>query len=135
MTQREVVRTVYEGKTPPYVPWSFGFTHEAQDKLTEHFGTKDLTDVLQNHLLGLGSGVGFFTDIGNDRVRDVFGVVWDRSVDKDIGIVENCMLPEPTLDGYTWPDPEDTMFFDNIVGRPTIRFYCGIWFNFSLYRL
>ena len=35
MTKRDVVRTCLEGKTPPYVPWSFGFTVEAEEKLQE----------------------------------------------------------------------------------------------------
>ena len=79
MTKREVVRTVLEGKKPPYVPWSFGFTHEANDKLCQHLGSDALHGLLQNHLLNLGSGIGYFEDIGNDHVRDVYGVVWDRS--------------------------------------------------------
>ncbi len=53
-----------------------------------HYGTEDLEPILHNHLLGLGNDIGFFEDIGNDRVKDGFGVVWDRSVDKDIGNVE-----------------------------------------------
>ena len=60
MTKREVVRTVLEGGKPPYVPWSFGFTFEAGQKLVEHYGTRDLGPNMRNHLLGLGSGVGFF---------------------------------------------------------------------------
>ena len=32
-TKREVVRMVLEGKCPPYIPWSIGFTKEAGDKL------------------------------------------------------------------------------------------------------
>jgi uroporphyrinogen decarboxylase len=40
--------------------------------------------------------------------------VWDRSVDKDIGIVEKYVLPEPTLAGYEFPDPLDRRFFENI---------------------
>ena len=111
MTKRDVVRFVYEGKRPPYVPWCLGFTHPAHRKLVEHFGTDDLEPILQNHLLGLGSGVGFFEDIGGNCVRDVFGVVWDRSVDKDIGVVKGCVLPKPTLKGYRFPDPVDDRFF------------------------
>jgi len=114
MTKREVMQLVLDGKRPPYVPWSFGFTYEAREKLEKHFGTNDLTDILDNHILGLGNGIGFFDDIGNDHVRDVFGVVWDRSVDKDIGIVEGCVLPEPALDGYRFPNPHDPRFFDDI---------------------
>ena len=84
-----------------------GFTREAEEKLQHHYGCDDLEEPLQNHLLKLGSDIGFFNDLGNHRVRDVFGVVWDRSIDKDIGNVDGCVLPEPTLTGYEFPDPLD----------------------------
>ena len=111
MTARDVVRTVFEGRRPPYVPWDCGFTLEAKEKLIEHFGTTDLDAAIGNHFLDLGNGIGFFDDIGNSRVRDLFGVVWDREVDKDIGVVEGCVLPEPTLKGYAWPNPVDPKVF------------------------
>jgi uroporphyrinogen decarboxylase len=114
VTKREVVRMVLEGKSPPYVPWSFEFTYEAYATLQQHFGQSDLEDIFQNHLLDLGNGIGFFTDLGDNCVQDVFGVVWDRSIDKDIGVVKGCVLPEPTLKGYTFPDPLDWRFFADI---------------------
>jgi uroporphyrinogen decarboxylase len=116
-SKREVVQMVLEGQKPPYVPWSFGFTVEAKHKLQQHFGVQDLEQVLQNHLLKLGNDIGFFTDLDRDRVQDVFGVIWDRSVDKDIGIVEGCVLPEPSLKNYTFPNPLDPRFFDTIPDR------------------
>ena len=116
MTRRDVVRMILEGGRPPYVPWSFGFTKEAWEKLAGHFGADALDGVLKPHILGLGSDIGPFEDIGDDRVRDVFGVVWDRSVDKDIGNVTGCVLPEPALSGYTFPKPTDPRFFDDIDG-------------------
>ena len=85
MTKRNLIRSVLNGEEPPYVPWSFSFTEEAADKLVEHYGTEDLDTVLQNHIVGLGSAVGFFETLEQERVKDVFGVVWDRSIDKDIG--------------------------------------------------
>jgi uroporphyrinogen decarboxylase len=68
-------------------------------------------------------------------VRDVFGVVWDRSVDKDIGNVQGKLLPEPTLRGYTFPNPLDPRFFADIpqkISRYPDRFrlFC---LGFSLY--
>ena len=114
MNKREVIKTVLAGKIPPYVPWSMGFTVEAEAKLREHFAAVDLEEVLGNHLLGLGNGIGFFHDIGKDCVQDVFGVVWDRSVDKDIGVVRGLILPEPSLKDYTFPDPLDPRFFEDI---------------------
>lgn len=114
MTKREVVKLALEHRPPPYVPWSFGFTQEALAVLREHYACRDLEDRLQNHLLSLGNGIGFFEDIGNDHVRDVFGVVWDRRVDKDIGIVTGQVLPRPTLATYQFPDPLDARFFADI---------------------
>ncbi len=120
MNKREVIRMVLAGEHPPYVPWSLGFTHEAAARLRAHYGQNDVEPFLHNHLLSLGNGVGFFEsaeDIGKDCVRDVFGVVWDRSVDKDIGVVKGKVLPEPTLKGYTFPDPEDARLFADIPGK------------------
>lgn len=114
MTQREIIRTVLEGQKPPYVPWSFSFTLEAREKLCDHFGQTDLEPVLQNHILPLGNDIGLFEDLGDNRVRDVFGVVWDRSVDKDIGIVVGQVLPRPTLAGYAFPNPLEARIFADI---------------------
>jgi uroporphyrinogen decarboxylase len=41
-------------------------------------------------------------------------VIWNRQVDKDIGIVQGCVLPEPTLAGYEFPNPLDPRFFADI---------------------
>jgi uroporphyrinogen decarboxylase len=117
MEKRSVIRLVLEGRRPPYVPWSFGLTKEARAKLQEHYGQEDLEPFLQNHLLKLGSDIGFFSDLENDCVQDVFGVVWDRSVDKDIGIVKNKVIAQPTLQGYSFPNPLDPRFFADIPGK------------------
>ncbi len=105
MTEREVVRAALEHRRPAHVPWNMGFTFEAAQKLREHYGRDDLDAVLGNHIVTIGGGGEGSTDIGNGRMRDAFGVVWDRSVDRDIGNVSNCVLPEPTLEGFDWPDP------------------------------
>ena len=127
---REVIHAVLAGKKPPYVPWSCGFTKEAREKLQEHYGTAVLEEAVQNHILKLGSDIGFFADLGNNHLQDVFGVVWDRSIDKDIGNVEGCVLPEPTLKHYAFPDPLDRRFFAEI--PPSIVKYSD---RFRLYQI
>ncbi len=115
MEKHEVVRTVLQGRTPPYVPWHFQFTKEAMDKLSDHLGYEEKVDhFLGNHILELGSAYGFFRNLGNNRFQDTFGVVWDRTVDKDIGIVEGGMLPEPSMKEYPYPNPTDKRFFEEI---------------------
>ncbi len=114
MDKREIVKLAIEGCNVPYVPWQCNFTFEAAEKLRNHFGRDDLDRVIDNHFVKLGLNMGIFTALGNDRFRDFFGAVWDRSVDKDIGIVETYVLPEPTLAGYEFPDPLDKRFFEEI---------------------
>lgn len=114
MQKREVMRTVLEGGRPPYVPWQLNFTQEAAQKLRDHYQTDALEWMLDNHLLKLGDEIGFFEDLGQDHFRDVFGVVWDRSVDKDIGIVCQTVLPRPSLAGYSFPDPLAPRLFADI---------------------
>ncbi len=135
MTKRDIIKLALDGKKPPYVPWQFGFTIEAREKLVNHYGTSDLNPFLQNHFCGLGSETGFFDELGNDKYQDVFGVVWDRSVDKDIGIVCETPLSEPTLSGYEFPDPTDSWFFQNMEERieSSRDLFCRYSIGFSLY--
>ena len=135
MTKRETIRAILQGNVPPYVPWSFSFTQEAAEKLKEHYGTNNIERPLDNHLLGLGNDIGFFDDLGSDRFRDHFGVVWDRKADKDIGMPEEVVLKRPTLDGYEFPNPLDQKFFADInerIGAFSDRFRV-FRIGFSLY--
>lgn len=113
-SKRDVIKQVLEGQQPPYVPWSFKFTLEAEERLIQHYQTADIDRVVDNHIVRLGSDIGFFEEIDTHVFRDVFGVVWDRTVDKDIGNVQSPILSAPDLSHYTFPDPLDPRFFADI---------------------
>ena len=114
MDKRTVVKMALEWKTTPYVPWNINFTIPSTEKLQQHFLGKDLDEVLQNHFVNVGYDTYFSHDIGNDCVQDSFGVVWDCSVDKDIGVVKGQVLIRPTLKGYIFPDPLAPYIFEHI---------------------
>jgi uroporphyrinogen decarboxylase len=114
MEKREVVKRALQFQDIPYVPWHFKFTVEAKDKLIKYLHGRDVEEYLQNHLVELGNDIGFFDYLGNNLYKDVFGVIWDRSIDKDIGNVTGTVLPGPSLKGYTFPDPLDKRYFDDI---------------------
>jgi uroporphyrinogen decarboxylase len=117
MDKREVIRRALTFEEIPYVPWHFKFTLEAREKLKLHLNGRDIEEYLQNHLLELGNDIGFFEYLGDNLFRDVFGVIWDRSIDKDIGNVKGALLEEPTLKSYRFPDPLDERFFEDIPGK------------------
>ncbi len=114
MTKRQLVKLALQGHSVPYTPWSFKFTHEAHQLLATHYGTEDIETTVDNHIVRLGSDIGFFEEISPNHFQDVFGVIWDRTIDKDIGIVQGTVLSEPTLATYQLPDPRDPRFFSNI---------------------
>ncbi len=105
---------VLEGKKPPYVPWSFKFTKEPYKALQSYYGIENLDIAVGNHLLLFGCDAGMTVQVGKDLYQDYFGVVWDRSIDQDIGDVKGCLLPEPTLKNYSLSDPHDSRFFADI---------------------
>ena len=114
MKKRDIIKLAIAGQNVPYTPWSFKFTQEAEELLTAHYNTKDIEAAVDNHIVRLGSDIGFFEEVEKDHFRDVFGVVWDRTVDKDIGIVKGYVLSKPDLSNYTFPDPLDPRFFVDI---------------------
>ena len=111
MDRRAVVKAVFAGGHPPYVPWQFAFTAGARDKLIPVLGTSDLDSAVGNHMLMLRRSTGAFTDLGGGLVRDAFGVTWDRRMDADVGLPSGDVLPRPTLHGLALPDPLDPRFF------------------------
>lgn len=115
MTKREIIKAVLDGKKPPYVPWSFKFTEEQKKQLQDYYGVDDLDIPLDNHLLNLGSDIGFFNEIEPNMFQDAFGVIWDRSIDKDIGNPKKpYVIQDPKIEGVIFPDPHDHRFFANI---------------------
>ena len=119
ISRREVIKSVLDGHIPPYVPWSFKYTLEPKEMLMKHYRTDDLDNVLNNHLLMLGDEIGFFDYLGNNCYRDVFGAVWDRSIDKDIGNIKGALITEPSLRNYQFPDPTDKRYFVDV--EPSIK--------------
>jgi uroporphyrinogen decarboxylase len=80
-----------------------------RSKLEAFYGTTELDDVLGNHLAPRYKPrtPESFVEIRPEIWRDEFGVVWNRTVDKDIGVVEHHPLAKASLEGYVFPDSRD----------------------------
>lgn len=117
MTKREVVKAALDGRRPPYVPWECGFTTGPRAVLRDYFGTEDIDAAIDNHFVELGHAIGYVEPVGNGRFRDSFGVIWDRTVEQDIGMVEGTVLARPTLRGYRFPDPLEAPHFRQIPAK------------------
>ena len=106
MTLRQRVIAAIDFNEPDVCPWQIYLTEPAHDKLAEHYGTADVEPMLGNHIARVSiRRLMDWTDVGAGHFRDEFGVVWNRTVDKDIGVPENRVLDKPTLAGLSLPDP------------------------------
>jgi len=117
MTKRDVVLQTLRFERPPYVPWHIEPTIECGRRLREHLGVDDLSGFLDNHFVNVNSTIGRFEKVDADHVRDAYGVLWDRSIDKDIGTPADWPIRTPAdLDRYDWPDPADPDWYADIPG-------------------
>jgi len=108
MTRRERVTMALDHQQPDIVPYHITFTIPILEKVRDHYGVGDIDELIGNHLAILPAlAPDAWTEVEPNMWRDEFGVVWDRTIDKDIGTPANRCLPEPTLDRYTFPDPHD----------------------------
>ncbi|HUV38318.1 MAG TPA: uroporphyrinogen decarboxylase family protein [Planctomycetota bacterium] len=107
MTHKERVIRALEHKTPEVCPWCIGFTIPAARKMAEHYGDANFEARLGNHLATIEPGPpGRWVEVRPGFWRDEFGVVWNRTVDKDIGNPDEYPLADGDLDAFVFPDPD-----------------------------
>lgn len=108
MTSRERVWLSIRHVQPDRVPYYFSFTQAAASKLAAYYGSSDLDTTLDNDMVRYSiRRPALLEEIRTGFYRDEFGVVWNRSVDKDIGVPDDYPLKQRSLDGYNFPDPRD----------------------------
>ena len=105
-TPRERVWQAIRHVQPERIPYSIDWTIPAREKLEKFYGTTDLDRLLDNHLAKYApQAPDDCVEVRPNIWRDEFGVEWNRSEDKDIGIVENYPLKSRSFSGVTFPDP------------------------------
>jgi uroporphyrinogen decarboxylase len=106
MTPRERVKLALQHRQPDRVPYHFGCTAPARRKLERYYGTEDLAKALEDHLIIYSTRRhAVWTEVRPGFWRDEFGVVWNRTIDTDIGVVDDYLLKERSLSGVAFPDP------------------------------
>jgi uroporphyrinogen decarboxylase len=108
MTAKERVLAALRHEEPDKVPYQVGFTGRMHERMAEFYGDPRFAEGLGNCLLRLScSPAGAWREVAPDIWEDDFAVRWDRSVDRDIGVVCNRMVTPETLGDYEMPDPDE----------------------------
>ena len=87
------------------VPFSLKFSVEAKERYAG-FLKRSFDPVLDTGSYVIAS----HTNNGWDEIkpgyfRDYFGVIWNKTVDKTLGVVDKPLITEPSLQHYKFPDP------------------------------
>ncbi|MDH7480388.1 MAG: uroporphyrinogen decarboxylase family protein [Armatimonadota bacterium] len=106
MTPRERVIRSIEFCETDIIPYHVTFTAGARRKLAEFYSDSEFEARLGNHLAMIShDGLWPREEVKPGYFKDRWGVIWNRTIDKDIGCVDNQVLSEPSLRGWQPPDP------------------------------
>jgi uroporphyrinogen decarboxylase len=136
MNNRERVLAALNHKQPDKVPYNLNFTKKAHEKMVEFYGDPDFGSRLGNCFSCLScEHRDAWKEVSPDIWEDRFGVQWNRSVDKDIGIVCNCLVTPDNVDKFKFPDPNDPAIYsthDKIIKENKDGFFVS-QLGFSLF--
>jgi uroporphyrinogen decarboxylase len=107
VTPRERVWRAIRHEQPDFVPYQINTTIPARAKLEAHYGTKQLDDLLGNHIVRYKSRLEYEPLPEPGMFLDEWGVVWNKTVDKDLGVPANRVLVDRELTALLPPDPLD----------------------------
>lgn len=115
LTPRERVWQSIRHHQPDKIPWHIGCTTPTRLKLEQYYGTSDLDTALDQHIVKYRTRLPN-VELRPNFVRDEFGVVWNRTIDKDIGVPAEYLLRDRPLHDFSFPNPHDPQ---RLSGLPT----------------
>ncbi|HBN82613.1 MAG TPA: uroporphyrinogen decarboxylase, partial [Clostridiales bacterium] len=115
MNHKERVIAAVNHKEVFPVPYSISFTSEEAEKVGEYLKDADFRSKIGNHIDSVGL-IPEVTTVKPGYVKDAFGVVWNRTIDKDIGVVDQYLIPEPEKKYIRLSQP-DLDFVDESIKR------------------
>jgi uroporphyrinogen decarboxylase len=118
ITPRERVILALRHTQPERIPYHLSYTVTAREKLEAYFGTKDLDEALDNCIVKYKPRLPE-VEAAPGMWRDEFGILWNRTNDRDIGVVERYLLRERSLKGFPFPDPHDPARYAGLPGFVT----------------
>jgi len=118
VTNRERVLASLEHRQPDRVPYNIHFTEPARHKMAAFYGDPSFESTLGNCLTVLHTEPeGSWKEVRPGIWEDQFGVLWDRSIDKDIGNVCNVCVTPQNIASFRFPDPDEPTRFSGHADR------------------
>ena len=105
MTPREIIKAQINHQETCPVPYTLGFESGVSERLDQHFGSADWRRQMTQYMISVAAvDTDIREPVDEKHSRDGYGGVW--RVDQLPWHLETPPLPEPTLQGYDFPEPE-----------------------------
>jgi uroporphyrinogen decarboxylase len=122
MNKKQRIKACIHHENVDRTPWQINYTSELAKRLMKELGLEyrfsnvlgenilkygALDDYFDNHIAYIRNrSVRSYSEVSPGVFRDEWGVMWDRTIDKDIGTPVNVVLTNPTTEGLKIPDPD-----------------------------
>ena len=108
MTKKEAVLRALRHQDVRPCPYYCDMTDQLHDIMCRHTGDPQFFEHTGSYLYEQRNEA--FVDLADGLFQDQFGVVWNKGAqDGDFGVVHHYLLQEPTLEGYTFPEPDEKL--------------------------
>jgi len=98
---------------PDKTPFHLSFTSDVKKNVAEYFKNDNLDSQIDNHLVVYKARLPY-VEIFPDYWQDEFGVLWDRTHDKSLGVVTNYQLKDKTQSNYFFPNPNNPDIYQGL---------------------
>jgi len=114
MTKKEAFKKVLAHEEVLPVPYSIKFTVEAKQQYRDYLGHDfDSIKDTGSYVVASHTNNGW-EEIKPGYFKDYFGVIWNKTEDKTLGIVDQALLTEPSFGNYQFPNPDEIPVYDFI---------------------
>lgn len=108
MTNRDRILATLAHQQPDHIPYQVSFTQPARARFEAYAGKERLSS-LENSLTMCGiEPACCWREIAPDIWQDHYGVQWNRTVDKDIGVVGNTCVTPDNVESFSLPDSDES---------------------------
>lgn len=117
MTPRDRMLLAVQFQNTDIVPYHINFTQASFEKMVSYYGDDRFIEKIGNHMAVISHRkVVEWKEVQPGHWQDEWGVVWNRTVDRDIGVIEDLVLPERDLSRWELPNPTNPILIEQYPG-------------------
>jgi uroporphyrinogen decarboxylase len=113
MNDKKAVLAALEHKHTFPVPYQIDFTIPALKNMADFYGNEAFQEEILDNSLVLAFANQPWEKLEPGIYRDGFGSIWNKKIDRDIGVIENVVVTPENVTDFEFPDVENPGVYQN----------------------